>query len=150
MLSRVAGPTGVGAGAVREGVGRAAVIVALSLILLAGCKPDAHGQRPDVTGEKIAATKDKVQGFGLVAAFPDQQGDRLALALEFSRPLVGAQDFDALLAVTDKDGAPVEGSWVLDDKGDDEAAREHFDHAIEHYREAWKKAQEALKHSAED
>ncbi|WP_213434922.1 MULTISPECIES: alpha-2-macroglobulin family protein [Lysobacteraceae] len=127
MLSRVAGPTGVGAGAVREVVGWAA-IAALALAFLAGCKPDAHGQRPEVAGEKIAATKDKVQGFGLVAAFPDQQGDRLALALEFSRPLVGAQDFDALLSVTDKDGKPIEGSWVLDDKGDDEARVLRFPH----------------------
>ena len=54
--------------------------------------------------------------------------DELAIALEFSRPLVGTQEFDALIAVTDKDGAPVKGSWVLDDDGDDEAKVLRFPH----------------------
>lgn len=59
-----------------------------------------------------------VEGFGLVAAYPDQKADeQLVIALEFSQALVGTQDFDALAAVTDKNGAAVKGSWVLDDGG---------------------------------
>ena len=41
----------------------------------------------------------------------------LSIALEFSRPLVGSQNFDDLLAVTDDKGAAVKGSWVLDENG---------------------------------
>ena len=68
-----------------------------------GCKRDADGQLPEISGEKIAAKRATVQGFGLVAAYPDQEDDdELAIALEFSRPLVGTQEFDALIAVTDK------------------------------------------------
>jgi uncharacterized protein YfaS (alpha-2-macroglobulin family) len=93
-----------------------------------GCKPDADGQLPQVSGEKIAAEKAKPAGFGLVAAYPDQLGDAHAIALEFSRPLVGTQDFDKLVAVTDKDGAPVKGSWVLADRGDEEARVLRFPH----------------------
>ncbi|HVI26859.1 MAG TPA: alpha-2-macroglobulin [Xanthomonadaceae bacterium] len=86
--------------------------------MVAGCQRDAaHGERPAVSGEAIQAQREVVQGFGLAAAYPDQkQGDSLTLVLEFSRPLVGTQAFDDLLAVTDDKGAPVRGSWVLDDK----------------------------------
>jgi len=85
---------------------------------LSGCKRDSDGQLPPVSGEKIVAKRDVVQGFGLIAAYPDQKGDdQLAIALEFSRPLVGTQEFDTLIAVTDKNGVPVKGSWVLDDDG---------------------------------
>jgi uncharacterized protein YfaS (alpha-2-macroglobulin family) len=102
----------------------------LVLGFLAGCKPDLDGQKPEVSGEKIAATREKVQGFGLVAAYPDPGDDRLALALEFSRPLVGTQDFDALVSVTDADGAPIKGSWVLDRDGADEARVLRFPHVV--------------------
>ncbi|HVH32565.1 MAG TPA: hypothetical protein VM847_00455, partial [Tahibacter sp.] len=68
-------------------------VVLVAMAVLCGCKPDSGGQLPDVSGERIAAKKAPVKGFGLVAAYPDQQGDTLALALEFSRPLVGTQEF---------------------------------------------------------
>lgn len=119
-------PNGVG-GAFRKAVGWAAV-AALALGFAAGCKPRPTGELPEVSGEKIAAKKAQVAGFGLVAAYPDQEGDTLALALEFSKPLVGTQDFDDLLSVTDKDGAPIKGGWVLDDKGDDEGRVLRFPH----------------------
>jgi hypothetical protein len=104
------------------------IVGLVALAMLCGCKPDAGGQLPDVSGERIAAKQAPVKGFGLVAAYPDQHGDTLALALEFSRPLVGTQEFDKLLPVTDKDGAPVTGSWVLDDSGDDEGRVLRFPH----------------------
>ncbi|GAA5072572.1 alpha-2-macroglobulin family protein [Lysobacter panacisoli] len=91
-------------------------VVALSLLLLAGCRRDADGQLPAVSGEAIKAQREAVQGFALLAAYPDQKGDEsLAIALEFNRPLVGTQSFDELIAVTDANGAVVKGSWVLSD-----------------------------------
>lgn len=86
------------------------------LVGLGGCKRDPGGQLPAVSGEAVQAKREAVQGFGLVAAYPDQKGDeQLAIALEFSRPLVGTQSFDELVFVTDKDGGVVKGSWVLAD-----------------------------------
>ncbi|HEU0305456.1 MAG TPA: alpha-2-macroglobulin family protein, partial [Lysobacter sp.] len=106
-----------------------ALLLAMSAALaLGGCKRDADGQLPEVGGEKIAAKREVVKGFALVAAYPDQDDDELAIALEFSRTLVGTQEFDSLIAVTDKAGAPVKGSWVLDDDGDDEARVLRFPH----------------------
>ncbi|HET6435669.1 MAG TPA: hypothetical protein VFG18_08195, partial [Xanthomonadaceae bacterium] len=100
------------------GLLRGLVVLMFVAAALAGCKRDAaHGERPAVSGEAIQGKREAVQGFGLAAAYPDQkQGDSLALVLEFSRPLVGTQAFDDLLAVADAKGAPVKGSWVLDDK----------------------------------
>jgi uncharacterized protein YfaS (alpha-2-macroglobulin family) len=110
---------------------QALLLLTMSVLLAVGggCKRDADGQLPQVGGEKIAAKREVVKGFGLVAAYPDQAGDdELAIALEFSRALVGTQEFDSLIAVADKDGAPVKGSWVLDDDGDDEAKVLRFPH----------------------
>src|SRR5688572_2693588 len=92
------------AGTFRRGAFRRDVCLAslalVALLAFGGCKRDADGQLPEVSGEKIAAKRQAVQGFGLVSAYPDQDDDELALALEFSRPLVGSQEFDALIAVT--------------------------------------------------
>lgn len=94
-----------------------AVLVATTLVV-AGCKRDTTGQLPEVSGEAIVAKREAIKGFALVAAYPDsKRGDELAIALEFSQPLVGTQSFDELLAVADKNGAAVQGSWVLDDGG---------------------------------
>lgn len=108
-------------GIARETAGRSAArwtLAGVALLLgalLGGCERNTDGQLPVVTGETIQAQPDAVQGFGLVAAYPDHDSDQLAIALEFSRPLVGTQDFDAILAVTDSNGAVVSGSWVLAD-----------------------------------
>jgi len=123
-MQRCARPNGVG-GALRWWAAMAVLVVAF---LGAGCKADRDGQLPEVSGEKIAAQRAKPVGFGLVSAYADQLGDEHALALEFSRPLVGTQDFDKLIAVTDKDGAAVQGSWVLSDRGDEEGKVLRFPH----------------------
>ncbi len=96
---------------------RAFFVSAMLLLGLAACKPNESGQLPAPSGEPIKAQKDEIKGFALAGAYPDQHDGDLSIALEFSRPLVGSQDFDALLAVTDDKGATVKGSWVLDDKG---------------------------------
>ncbi|RPE81505.1 alpha-2-macroglobulin family protein [Vulcaniibacterium tengchongense] len=95
---------------------RAAALAAVALLLAAGCGRDRDGELPALSGEAIRAQRQAVQGFALVSAYPDQRdGEPLAIALEFSRPLVGTQNFDALVAVADAKGAPVQGSWVLSD-----------------------------------
>lgn len=96
---------------------RAFFIGLLAATALAGCKRNESGQLPEASGEPIKAQVAKVEGFALVGAYPDQHDGDLAIALEFSRPLVSSQDFDTLLAVKDANGAAVKGSWVLDDKG---------------------------------
>ena len=62
------------------------LLLAMSAVfLVGGCKRDADGQLPQVGGEKIAAKREAVKGFGLVAAYPDQKDDdELAIALEFA------------------------------------------------------------------
>lgn len=96
---------------------RAFFIGLVAAAALVGCKRNESGQLPEASGEPIKAQAAKVEGFGLVGAYPDQHDGELAIALEFSRPLVSSQDFDALLVVKDANGAVVKGSWVLDDKG---------------------------------
>ncbi len=96
---------------------RAFFIACLAATALAGCKRNETGQLPEASGEPIKAEAAKVEGFALVGAYPDQHDGDLAIALEFSRPLVSSQDFDDLLVVKDANGAAVKGSWVLDDKG---------------------------------
>ena len=90
------------------------VLLALPASLPA-CKRSEQGQLPAVSGEAIKATREEIKGFGLARAYPDQSKDSLALALEFTRPLVGTQDFDNL--VTSRQGRRRKGSWALDDDG---------------------------------
>ena len=74
------------------------VSLALSLALgLPACKRDPAGQLPASSGEAIQTKREEVKGFAVVRAYPDQGRDTLAIAVEFSRPLVGTQDFDKLL-----------------------------------------------------
>src|SRR5690606_32754913 len=56
-----------------------------------------------------------IEGFGLLRAWPDQRRQGLSIALEFSRPLVGTQDFDRLVTFAEPVGR--EGSWSLDEDG---------------------------------
>lgn len=78
---------------------RMAAVLGLVVLVAAGCGRDPGGQLPEPGGEKLEAQRGEVEGFALVRAWPDMHEGRLTLALEFSRPLVGTQDFDRLLAV---------------------------------------------------
>ncbi|WP_184356540.1 alpha-2-macroglobulin family protein [Xanthomonas euroxanthea] len=80
------------------------------------CKRNESGQLPAASGEAIKADKQAITGFALARAYPDQTSDGLSLALEFSRPLVGTQDFDALVRFEEKVG-PGDSSWTLSDDG---------------------------------
>ena len=90
-------------------------VVCVSLALGAGCDRGKGGQLPEAGGEAIKASRAPVEGFGVVRAWADQSGDALAVAVEFSRPLVGTQDFDALLTFAEPVGK--DSSWSLDDGG---------------------------------
>ena len=91
----------------------------IALALLGGCRQN---------GNAVPAVQDSAQqaidartvpkGFTLLSAYPDSKSDeQLAIALEFTRPIVGSQSFDDLLVVTDANGATVKGSWSLDEGG---------------------------------
>lgn len=104
-------------GVVAAGITARILLVLLLPLGLAACKRGDHGQLPAPSGEAIKAQPEQTQGFALVSAYPDQHDGDLAIALEFSRPLVGTQSFDELLAVAGPNGATVKGSWVLDKGG---------------------------------
>lgn len=95
-------------------------LLALSLVLLLAvglpaCKRNTDGQLPTAGGEAIHAQRETVKGFAVVRAWPDQRSEGLAVAVEFSRPLVGTQDFDKLLVIDAKgDG---QSGWTLSDDG---------------------------------
>ena len=97
----------------------AAVARWMFILLLAigavACKRSQQGQLPEVSGEAIKTTPEQIKGFALVRAYPDQGRDSLAIALEFSRPLVGTQDFDKLLTFAEPVGD--KSSWSLDKDG---------------------------------
>lgn len=120
-MKRVSGSDGI----VHARLSFGLAIVVLLALSLSACKRDTDGQLPAVSGEAIHAQKEAVKGFSLLAAYPQQKDDEpLAIALEFSHPLVGTQSFDELIVVTGKDGGPVKGGWVLSD----DARVLHFPH----------------------
>ncbi len=93
-------------------------LVLLALVLMsAACTRNQSGQLPGASGEAIQTQQEQIEGFALLRAWPDQRrGDGLALAVEFSQPLVGTQDFDALLRFEEKVGNE-DSSWSLSDDG---------------------------------
>lgn len=112
-----------------KGILGMALVAGLALGI-GGCKRNDSGQLPTPSGAPIAAKAEAVSEFTLVRAFPDQKSDGLSLALEFSRPLVGTQDFDTLVRFGEKVGTE-DSSWTLSDDGKTlrypfvEAAREY-------------------------
>ncbi len=101
----------------RRGFHRAGAIASVAAILLAlaGCGRDPGGQLPRAGGEKLQAAQEAPDGFALLQAGAGQHDGRLALELGFSGPLVGTQDFDALLKV---EPSGQEGSgWTLSEDG---------------------------------
>ncbi len=99
---------------------RAGLMLMLALSMAAGlvaCRRDhAAGQLPANSGEAIQANREVVKGFAVVRTYPDQGRESLAIAVEFSRPLVGTQDFDRLLTF-DRAASNQTSSWALDDNG---------------------------------
>ncbi|MER2178074.1 MAG: MG2 domain-containing protein, partial [Stenotrophomonas maltophilia] len=98
-----------------KGIAGLALVAGLA-IGFGGCKRNDSGQLPAPSGAPITAKAEAVTEFTLVRAYPDQKSDGLSLALEFSRPLVGTQDFDTLVRFAEKVGTE-ESSWSLSDDG---------------------------------
>lgn len=98
-----------------KGIAGLALVAGLA-IGVGGCKRNDSGQLPAPSGAPIAAKAEAITEFTLVRAYPDQKSDGLSLALEFSRPLVGTQDFDALVRFAEKVGTE-DSSWSLSDDG---------------------------------
>jgi uncharacterized protein YfaS (alpha-2-macroglobulin family) len=96
---------------------------------LVACKRNPHGQLPEPSGEPVKAERAKVEGFALLRAYPEQGRESLAIALEFSQPLVGTQDFDRLLTFAEPVGDS--SSWSLDKDG--KTLRFPFVEANRHY-----------------
>ncbi len=89
----------------------------IALALLGGCKRSAESV-PAVQGAMPTQGIDArtvPKGFALLSAYPDSKSEQLAIALEFTRPIVGSQNFDSLVSVTDANGAVVKGSWSLEE-----------------------------------
>ncbi|HSM99937.1 MAG TPA: alpha-2-macroglobulin [Rudaea sp.] len=100
---------------------RAATLVSCACaLLLAGCGkpenklPPVQGKAPVVAQAAKNATP---QVFALASAHPEQFQGQLAITLEFSHRLAGAQAFDTLIEVQDAKGGVVNGSWALDEDG---------------------------------
>ena len=98
-----------------KGIAGLALVAGLA-IGVGGCKRNDSGQLPAPSGAPITAKAEAVTEFTLVRAYPDQKSDGLSLALEFSRPLVGTQDFDTLVRFAEKVGTE-DSSWSLSDDG---------------------------------
>nr|WP_238345891.1 alpha-2-macroglobulin [Luteimonas saliphila] len=96
-------------------VARCLALLGLLAVAAAGCQRNDSGQLPAVSGEAIRGERDAVEGFGLVRAWPDQSSQSLAIALEFSRPLVGTQDFDKLVTFAEPVAEP--SGWTLSEDG---------------------------------
>ena len=92
-----------------------ALLLTSLLFGLAACKRNAEGQLPTASGEAIKAEREAVKGFAVVRAYPEQRSDALTVAVEFSRPLVGTQEFDKLVLI-DASGEDQSG-WALSDDG---------------------------------
>src|SRR3546814_12105663 len=92
-------------------------VVLLLAIGLAACERSPQGQLPETSGEPVKAERAQVEGFALVRAYPDQSEDSLAIALEFSQPLVGTQDFDQLVTFAEAMAKPI--SRLLAESGKD-------------------------------
>ena len=96
----------------------AVIFFALVACLLAACGDKSETSPPALQAlANVAATPPPPAGaFALVSAAAEPYENRPAITLVFSRPLVGQQSFDQLLSIKLKDGAPADGSWILEDR----------------------------------
>lgn len=92
------------------------LLITVMLLALSACKRNESGQLPAATGEPIQGQAAPVTGFSVLRAYADDNEDGLALALEFTQPLVGTQDFDSLIRFQEKVGDD-DSSWSLSDDG---------------------------------
>lgn len=92
-------------------------IFLVCLSILSACGGKQEGNPPELQSVAVAEAPVSSLAFDLVSATSETYEDRPSIVLNFSRSLVGQQAFDELVSITRKDGAAVEGSWMLDDDG---------------------------------
>ncbi len=90
-------------------------LVPACAFVLPGCQRDGTdaGSPPPATAETEPAVP--AGAFGLARIEVDAYQGRPAALMTFTKPLASAQKFDELGAVTTETGAPVTGSFVLDE-----------------------------------
>ena len=106
--------------ATRRPLRRGVSVLCFALLLAACSGGDKQGNLPTPQGNKPAvqaAVKAEPQGFVLASARSQMYQGQLALVLEFSQRLAGAQAFDGFLSVTGAKGEAISGSWALDEDG---------------------------------
>lgn len=81
----------------------------LAALALAACGPSAP---PPATNTPASQAP---QGFVVTAITGEASDGDPALTVRFSRALAPAQDLSSVLKVTDADGKPVDGAWILAD-----------------------------------
>ena len=88
----------------------ALLLLGAMLLLAAGCD-----RAPRQEAINVESASEESHEFSLATAYAEQYEGQLAATLEFTRPLASTQDFDRLIQIFDAEGAPVSGSWTLDD-----------------------------------
>ncbi|HEX6833735.1 MAG TPA: alpha-2-macroglobulin family protein, partial [Rudaea sp.] len=97
-----------------------ALLVVFAVLLTACGKSEAPAPAPATQKPKAAqqnAAAKKTDGFELASASAQNYEGQLALTLEFTQNLAGAQAFDGLIAVSGPKGETIAGSWALDENG---------------------------------
>ncbi len=97
---------------------QAALVSFVCIALFAACQKPQSGLPPLQASQPVVAQSAKTttaHAFALTSAHPEAYEGQLAVTLEFSQALAGAQAFDTLIQVKDANGAPVSGSWALDE-----------------------------------
>ncbi|MBK6728450.1 MAG: alpha-2-macroglobulin family protein [Xanthomonadales bacterium] len=82
---------------------------------LAACGGRDSGAPPQVQQSEATAAAAARKDFALDTPIGESYDGRASIVLPFSQPLVSQQAFDELIAITLKDGAKPDGSWMLED-----------------------------------
>lgn len=97
-------------------VGMAGLVLCLVMSVVSGCsrhKEDKPPLQGSPASAASAAHTGKAATFTLLTEGSRENEGHTELVLTFSAPLVSAQSFDQLIAVTGPNGAAVNGSWSL-------------------------------------
>jgi len=101
-------------------VGMAGLVLCLVMSVVTGCSRHKE-DKPPLQGSPAPATSaghaGKAATFTLLSEGSRDNEGHTELVLTFSGPLVSAQSFDQLLAVTGPNGAAISGSWSLLEDG---------------------------------
>lgn len=90
-------------------------VLLAAFALASGCGKD-EGDKPQLQGNAASKTKaGPADRLAIVSAASRYQDNQSQIVLTFNEKLAASQEFDSRVDVVDKDGAPVKGSWQLED-----------------------------------